>query len=313
MGPTEKQDLQIEEEQDGSAFVQVPESELPPEQLNTEGAEGDEAPDDSDPDREQIRAARREERQLKKQIRREKVRESGHLISALRRQNAELAERVAVMERKTSGAELARMDKAIEDAAVQVEYSKMKMRDAVTSSDGDALTKAQEMWYEAQRKLESLNGMKQAATRPNNGQAIQPPNPNVQRMARDWMSRNEWYDPEGKDLDSEIATRIDKKLTEEGYDPTSEEYWEELDARVQKYLPHLASGSYNTPNRSQRPRSMVASSGRESIATTKSSEFRLSPDRVAAMREAGLWDNVELRNKTIRKYMAWDRQNSKRG
>lgn len=328
MNATEKLELQITEAQDGSALVNLPpgeevENEAPPQEMSqndqndveNEAAEASDNLDD-DPDREAIRAQRREERKLKKQIHKEKVRESNHLISALKKQNQELAERLAIIEKKTSGAELARVDKAIEDAGVQVEYAKMKMQEAVSSSDGAALTRAQEMWYEAQRKMESLQNVKSQATRQLNQpqQNIQIPDPMVQRLAADWMDRNPWYDPHGKDLDSEITQRIDKKLTEEGYDPTTEEYWDELDDRIKKYVPHKASSEYNQTNvRNQRPRSVVTSSGRDSTATTKSNEFRLSPDRVAAMKEAGMWDNPELRQKAIRNYAAWDRNNKARG
>ena len=328
MNSTEKLELQVTEAQDGSATVNLPPGEeveieaapqdLPQNDQNEGENEAAEASDnlDDDPDREAIRAQRREERKLKKQIHREKAKESNHLINALKKQNQDLAERLSVMERKTSGAELARVDKAIEDAGVQVEYAKMKMQEAVNSSDGAALTRAQEMWYEAQRKMESLQNVKHQATRQMNQpqQNIQVPDPMVQRLAADWMDRNPWYDPHGKDLDSEITQRIDKKLTEEGYDPTTEDYWEELDDRIKKYIPHKASSEYNQTNvRNQRPRSVVTSSGRDSTATTKSNEFRLSPDRVAAIKEAGMWDNPELRQKAIRNYAAWDRTNKARG
>jgi hypothetical protein len=328
MNSTEKLELQVTEAQDGSATVNLPPGEeveieaapqdLPQNDQNEGENEAAEASDnlDDDPDREAIRAQRREERKLKKQIHREKAKESNHLINALKKQNQDLAERLSVMERKTSGAELARVDKAIEDAGVQVEYAKMKMQEAVSSSDGVALTRAQEMWYEAQRKMESLQNVKHQATRQMNQpqQNIQVPDPMVQRLAADWMDRNPWYDPHGKDLDSEITQRIDKKLTEEGYDPTTEDYWDELDDRIKKYVPHKSSSEYNQTNvRNQRPRSVVTSSGRDSTATTKSNEFRLSPDRVAAIKEAGMWDNAELRQKAIRNYAAWDRTNKARG
>jgi hypothetical protein len=191
----------------------------------------------------------------------------------------------------------------------------MKMRDAVTSQNGDALTKAQEIWYESQRKLESLKSMKDAATRQAQQpqQPIKAADPMVERLARDWMERNPWYDPHGKDLDSEIAMKIDKRLTDEGFDPASEDYWDELDDRLKKYLPHQTNSGYNSSNRNQKPRSVVTSSGRETIATTKTNEVRISRERVAALREAGMWDNVELRNKAIRKYAEWDRQNKARG
>lgn len=326
MTPTDKLELQVAEELDGSAIVQLPEDEPSP-QGAIHNSDDDDDDDDSsgmlsgdaknttsddDPDREAIRAARREERKLKKQLHREKARESNHLISALKKQNNELAERLAALEKKTSGAELARVDKAIDDAGVQVEYAKMKMKEAVSMQDGESLVQAQEMLYEAQRKLESLSTLKENATKQMTQQPkqnIQLPDPIVQRMAADWMSRNNWYDPQGKDLDSEIAQKIDRKLTEEGFDPTSEEYWEELDDRLQKYLPHRSNAGYNERNRNQRPRSVVTSSGRETSGGVRPNEFRLTPDRVAAIKEAGMWDNVEQRNKMIRKFADWDRQN----
>jgi hypothetical protein len=317
MNPTDKMEMQVAEEQDGSAVAQLAEGEAPEVEQKPELAEGGEvevndANDglDSDPDREQIRAARREERKLKKQIHREKTKESNHLINALKTQNQQLAERLAHLEKRTSGAELARVDKAIDDTQVQIEYAKMKMREAVANQDGDAVVKAQEMMYESQRKVESLKSIKDQATR----QMSQPPkptmnvpDPSVQRNAAAWMERNPWYDPQAKDMDSEIAQRLDKKLTDEGYDPSSPDYWEELDDRVAKYIPHRAESA---PQRTTaRPR--MTGSGRESAPSGRANEFRISPDRVAAMKEAGMWENPELRAKAIKKYAAWDRDNKR--
>ena len=210
MNPTDKAAMQVDELDDGGAAVMLPEGEENPqaEEKQTQDASAESAQDhdddhddepqrqsasdDVDEDREAIRAARREERRLKKQIHREKAKESGYLINALKKQNQELAERLAAVERKTSGAELARVDKAIEDAGVQVEYAKMKMKEAVTSGDGESLTRAQEMWYESKRKLESLESIKQNATKQmtDQKQNIQAPDPMVQRMAADWMEEN---------------------------------------------------------------------------------------------------------------------------
>jgi hypothetical protein len=297
MNPTEKMEMQVNEGQDGSAVVELPEDEVSPqkeEQLElSEGGEvesesGDDGLD-SDPDREAIRAARREERRLKKSIHREKAKESNHLINALKTQNNQLAERLAMLEKRTSGAELARVDKAIDDASVQVEYAKMKMREAVTSQDGDGVVKAQELLFNSQRQLEALNNTKNQAVKHMSQpqkQNIDPPNPNVKRLASDWMARNGWYNPNEMNEETEIAQSIDRRLSQEGYDPASEEYWEELDDRIAKYMPHRSERS--APAQRQRPRSAVTGSGRESAPTGRSAnEFRVSPERVQAMKEMG--------------------------
>jgi len=107
---------------------------------------------------------------------------------------------------------------------------------------------------------------------------------------------------------------IDKKLTAEGFDPSTPDYWDELDERLEKYVPQKVNRGYNDSSvRKERPRSVVTSSGRESTASTRGNEFRLSPDRVAAMKEAGMWDNPELKQKAIRKYAEWDRTNKLKG
>ena len=90
MNSTEKMEMQVDEAKDGGAIVNLPPDILTPdENLVVEG--GSEALDDEgmggnpqqsaqndgledDPDREAIRAARREERRLKKQLYREKPR-----------------------------------------------------------------------------------------------------------------------------------------------------------------------------------------------------------------------------------------------
>ena len=344
MNPSDKVELQVSEEQDGSAVVQMP---LDDDSAQSAGSQApqdndqsslkaaaaaqnddddgqdddddsidaagddDEGPNADDPDREAIRAARREERKLKKQIHREKARESNHLINALKKQNNELSERLAVLEKRTSGAEHARLDKAIDDANVRLIYAKTKLKEATDAADGSAAVEAQEALYEARRQMESLQALKQqaakAVTQPK--QNVKAPDPRLQQYAAKWMGKNDWYDPQGKDPDSRVALTIDNALAEEGWDPTTAEYWEELDNRLQRYLPHVYNAS-NTPKTPiRRPKTVVTSSGRESASTLKPGEFRLSPDRVRAIKEAGMWDSPDQRNKMIKKFAEWDRQN----
>jgi hypothetical protein len=320
MNSTEK--LEMQEAEDGSAVVQLPEGEESP-QEQKESSKSDYREDDddepqqadADPEREAIREARREERRLKKQIHREKARESNTLISALKKQNEQLAERLAIIEKKTSGAELARVDKAIEDAGVQLEYAKMKLQESVSASDGQGAIQAQEMLYDAKQKMEALSNIKRQATHNNSQpkQNISVPDPIVQRYVTDWMEENPWYDPTGKNEESQITQIIDKKLTEEGYDPSSPDYWDELTYRVKKRLPEVSNRAYNETNvRNQRPRSVVTSSGRESSASSKGNQYVLTPERVSAMKEAGVWDSPDARKRATQRYMEWDRQNKDR-
>lgn len=332
MTPTDKLELQVTEGQDGSATVMLPADELPggaptdnndpPRGGNDDDGHADDQHDDHDdgqvdpdPEREAIRQARREERQLKKKLQKAKQQESNHLINALRRQNEQMAERVAILEKRTQGADAARLDKAIEDAQVRLHYAKMQIKEATEMADGAKLAEANEAWYESRRQIESLEALKRRANTETPSPSVpRAPDPRLKKYASDWMARNDWYDPNGTDTDSRVAVQIDTALAEEGWDPTSSEYWEELDNRLTKYLPHRYNGGTDERSSSQstqrRPRSVVTGSDRDTRGgSTGGNQFVLSPDRVKAIKEAGRWDNITERNKMIRKYAEYDRMN----
>jgi len=320
MNSTEKLDLQVSESNDGSAVVSVVEPGFPNIDVDSNRQESSSSSDnfdngadnipDIDPEREAIRVARREERQLKKQIHKAKASESNHLINALKRQNEQMADRLAVLEKRTAGSDLARIDKAIEDGHLKLQYAKLKIKEATEMANGAALADAQEQWYESRRQVEALEALKKkVVSEPQQKNVPQAPDPMLKRHAGDWMARNDWFDPEGGDTDSQVATKIDESLVKEGWDPKSSEYWEELDNRLSKYLPHRYNTEQDDRSSNRRPRSVVTSSGRESRATTKSNEFYLSPDRVKAIKDAGRWDNLAERNKMIRRYAEYDRMN----
>jgi len=313
----EEEKLVVQEQQDGSVTVEgIPvvsdEGEEKPEQKAEEKAEGGEVPedggDDHPDDTEAIRAARREKRKLKKQYHRQQQAEKDLRYNQLVRQNQELLQRLSAVEQKTHGSELARVDKAIEDHQVRLQYAKMKMAEAASSNDGEAMANAQEMWYDARQKVEALENLRRQAAQPPKQQPIAP-DLAIQRNAAAWMERNDWYDPQTKDVDSKIAKVIDEGLTAEGYDPRSQEYWDELDNRLQTRLPHSYTDEAEEKTFVKRPRSAVTGSGRESAASSGGrNTFTLSADQVRAMKDAGMWEDPALRAKMIKRYANEARQ-----
>jgi hypothetical protein len=309
-------DIKVSEEKDGSVTVDLPDHLAPDDsddgdtRAEASQAAGGEAGDDEDhpDDTEAIRAARRNRRRAKKEYIKQTNVEKDMLLTSLRRERQELVERLSVLERKTHSADLARIDKALEDKELRLQYAKMKMSEATSASDGDAFGKAQDMWYETRREIESIRALKEQAARTTQNQPIED-NREMQRHAAKWMDRNSWYDPSGEDEDSQIAKVIDQKLVKEGWNPSTEEYWEELDRRVAKRAPHRYTEG-NDERSTRRPRSVVTSSGRENInGSGAKNTFTLSPEQVRAMKDAGFWDNSEKRNKMIKRYALEARQN----
>lgn len=311
--------LIVDEQKDGSVTVegmnlppedaQEASSGDPPEQRAEGGAVPEDGGVDHPDDTEAIRSARREKRKAKKVYHRQQQQEKDVRFQQLQRQNQELLARLSAVEVKTHGSELARIDKAIEDQQVRIQYAKMKISEAAQGADGEGMANAQEMWFEARRAAEALQNLKKHAATPRQ-QAIAPDR-DVQRQAASWMERNSWYDPSGGDEDSDIALIIDKRMAKEGWDPKSVDYWEELDSRLQKKLPHRYSEEYEEERpTSRRPKSVIVGSGREnSTSSGGKNTFTLNPDQVRAMKDAGMWDDTEKRARMIRRYAQDARQN----
>lgn len=305
----------VTEEADGSAVIDLPDSiESPDEQDDDRMATGgsaDQADDDVIPEDEtEYQRARREKRRAKRDLAKKTGVEKDMKLQLLERKNQELMERLSVVERKTHSADLARIDKAIEDQELRLQYAKMKISEAASASDGHAMAEAQEMMYEARRQMEALSNFKKAAVEPRQSQG-NVPDPRLQRLASNWMEKNDWYDPNARDTDSKIAKQIDETLVSEGWDPTSPDYWNELDNRLHKYLPHKYNDSTDVRSSTKRPRSVVTSSGRESVnGSTNRNTFVLKPEQVRAMKDAGFWDDPDKRSKMIKRYAQEARNNS---
>jgi hypothetical protein len=319
-------ELAVTEGQDGSATVDVPENLLqgddfvegtPAPAEKAEGGQANAEDDDHPDDDEELRTAKRNRRRAKKDLIRKTNQEKDVRLQQLQRENEEFKRRLSQLERNTKAEHITRIDKNIEDAQVQLEYAKMKLAEATQNNDGQAMVEAQTLWHNAQEQVRNLQGMRKQADAELRQPQQQVPqiDPVIQRNAANWMKRNSWYNPAATDPDSRIAKSIDEKMSSEGWDATDPDYWDELDSRLQRVLPHR----YNEPNDDdsrpvRRPRNVVGSSGREASAAyggTNRTQFVLSPDRVAAMKAAGAWDNPERKAKMIKNFIAFDRQNGR--
>jgi hypothetical protein len=301
-------DIAVVEEKDGSVTVDLPDHIESPDVQASDEQQDDSGDVDHPDDTDAVREARRNRRRAKKEYIKRTNEEKDQRLGLLTRQNQELMERLSVVERKTHGADLARFEKAIEDEEYRFRYAQQKMQEATDNSDGQAFTKAQELWYDSRRKLEAMNNYKEQAAK-TSVQDTAPANPKLVRLANSWMERNSWYDPEAGDEDTQIAKVIDNRLVSEGWDPATEDYWDELDNRLQKRLPHRYTRA-NDENARRTPRSVVTGSSRESVGRSNGNTFVLEPEQVRAMKDAGFWDDKEKRDRMIKRYAIEARKRS---
>lgn len=277
-----------------------------------DGAAADNDDDgETDEDRAKIREARREERKLKKELAKQREASAKHKISALERRNEELARRLAAVESAATSFQFAQVDKAIDDEATRVEYAKMKLLQASQSGNAEEQVEYLEQLQEAKTRLAQMQAYKkqQLATASRPKQNV--PNPvssAVQENASAWLSKNKWFDPQARDTDSRIAKVVDQEMADEGWDPSDPEYWDELDNRLSSRLPHRYAAKSGGSVAKSRP-NPTASSRAANPSATPANAIRLSPERVRAIKDAGAWDDPAARNRMIKAYMAYDKQN----
>ena len=177
----------------------------------------------------------------------------------------------------------------------ELESAKIALKNAVAKGDVDAQVAANQNLArlaieeerikatEQQRKAyeESLKNTGQIGDQPvqNN---VQPPKPDPKAEA--WAERNEWF---GKDEAMTYASfGIHKKLVEEeGYNPSSDEYYEEIDKRLRQEFPQKFNDGGEVQGGKQ-PAQTVASANRTTNAGRKT--VRLTPSQVAIAKKLGV-------------------------
>lgn len=185
----------------------------------------------------------------------------------------------------------------------------MKMLQAAQANDAAAQIEYLEQLTEAKQRLQQAQHYKKQQLEQAKSPKQNVPNPistEVQQNATRWLKKNSWYDPQARDTDSRIAKVVDQELAADGWDPSDPEYWDELDNRLQTRLPHRYAAKGNQTQRRAGP---TASSRVANTSSAKPGTITLSRERVQAIKDAGAWDDVSKRNKMIRAYAAYDREN----
>ena len=258
---------------------------------------------ETEEEREAIRVRRRAERKSRSQRNRERVEALERNLQAVIERNATLEAQVGSIQSSSASAQLAQVDAAIQQSNKAAETFKRIIGEAVAKGDGATVAEATEHMIAARARAKELSDFKVNAARSMNA-----PRPLDQRMvskSQEFMTANQWYSgPQSADPDSKVLTAVDNSLAAEGWDPTSDSYWNELKVRAAKYLPHRFGDKSAAPR--QAPKQAVP--GGDAVASnSRQSSFTLSPERVKAIKSAGMWDDPASRNKMIKQYRDYDK------
>lgn len=172
----------------------------------------------------------------------------------------------------------AEMKRAVEigDSAKVVE-SQRRLAQLYAAADKYSTAKQQQETYAQQVK--AAQGAQIAPQEAPQQPQIKRPDP----KAEDWAQKNSWF---GQDeVMTFAAFGIHKKLIEdEGFDPSSDEYYSELDRRLRTEFPQKLNGS------NKRVAQTVVGVSRANSVTTpaRSKKVRLTPTQVAVAKKLGV-------------------------
>ena len=159
------------------------------------------------------------------------------------------------------------------------------------NAEVEAQAKISELGYKQARFLETKAQQEEYAKQ----KPVKTPEINLDRKeaakgtpdpkAEAWAEKNPWF---GQDSAmTYTAFDLHKKLTEsEGFDPTSDEYYSEIDKRIRLEFPHKFDNNSSTRENTTKPVQTVANAKRSTNTGRKT--VRLTPSQVAIAKKLGV-------------------------
>jgi len=166
----------------------------------------------------------------------------------------------------------------------QEEFAKRALQAAIQEGDTEKQVEAQQamakMAIERERLTAEKIQLEAQKAQPQTQQqeyVEQPVQPRASGKAKDWADRNDWFNSDR--AMTFTSMEIHKDLVQEGFDVESDEYYNEIDARIRKEFPQKFG---DQPKVTQKVASAVRTSspGRRTV--------RLTPSQVAIAKKLGV-------------------------
>jgi hypothetical protein len=234
--------------------------------------------------------ARHDERRAKEALAREKQ-ELERLAQQMLEENKRLKQYVNTgTEQYTQMAQTA--------ATAELEKARRDYKAAQEAFDTDAILAAQEALLEAKMKVEQAKNFRPTPLQTQETE-VQPRQTEPQAVRPDektlrWQAKNQWFGSDGFEEVTSFALGLHQKLVNSGVNPATDEYFEQIDARVKSKFPEVFGGTEDRPRNGDAPRKPAAvaapatrSSGAKKIQLTTTQialakKFGLTPQQYAA-------------------------------
>ena len=234
-------------EQDGWNDVEVPEEDKieieieqdAPEEVKEEQPvlEAKEEVKEETPELEGIETKGAEKR-IRQLIRQRKEREEE--VEQLLETNKKLSETLKQKEEEVFNVSKNSLEASEKQLTDKIDLARQAYLEAFDEGDKERVLKAQEMLNDAQSDLKNVTSVKsrysEEYSEPVQQNAPAPAPRRRDRRAEEWAGNNEWF---GQDnVMTAAALAIDADLKEQGYDPDDEDFYAEVNNRIQEAFPH---------------------------------------------------------------------------
>jgi len=171
----------------------------------------------------------------------------------------------------------AQAKRAMTEAYEAGEYD--KVADAQTAISQIAIEKERlrmQKQRSAQEQQQEQNSQQQQAQQ-QQAQTQQRQAPSRDEKLESWMGKNSWFGPNGNSVMTGAARAIHNTLVaEEGFDPTSDDYYSEIDKRMRREMPNKFQG-----DRKNVQSVTPAGSGTRSLKSGRKKQVELNAGQVA--------------------------------
>jgi hypothetical protein len=231
------------------------------------------------------------EKRIRQLVRQKKEREEQ--IEQLISKQAELEERLKAQQKDAETSFTKSFETTEQQIKSRIEMAKDVYKQALESGDSGLIVNAQESLTNAQNDANALNIAKQQyeLQKPNIPEAKETVAPTAQsksnvkydKLALDWAGKNPWF---GQDqVMTTLALELDQTLKGEGYDPSEEDFYSEIDNRLRQQYPERF-GVDNRQQETTSPAQVVGGASRTPSSSSKGKKVKLSKED---MRLAEKW------------------------
>jgi hypothetical protein len=227
------------------------------------------------------------QKRIRQLVRQRKEREEQ--IQELLNQNQILQNELNTKSNQVNQISKSSLDTSEKQLTDKVQLARLAYMEAFEDGDKEKVLQAQEILNDAQADLKTISKQKfnyEQMEQPEQKRIEDFPQPAVpDPKARDWAQENEWF---GEDnVMTAAALAIDAELKEQGYDPKDDEFYQEIDSRLQKTFPQkFGEVQERVQENTSKPAQVVSGSSRSSPSSGK--KVKLSKEDVRLAQKWGI-------------------------